>query len=62
MIDKERKVILDKLLEECKQMYIDKSWPVSEDEIVEHTGIRGSFEFGYLCGSLHQRNKITSLV
>lgn len=58
MIDEERKKVLDGLLDECKQMVLDKSWPVSEDELVEHPGIKGSFDFGYLCGSLQQRKKV----
>lgn len=58
MIDKERKELLDSILEESKKMVLDKSWPVLEDELVEHPGIRDSFEFGFLCGFLHNREQM----
>lgn len=53
MTDK-RKKMLDNILAEANRMVIEKTWPVTEDELVEHPGIGSSFEFGFLCGFLHR--------
>lgn len=57
-MQEERKKLLDSILEESKKMIIEKTWPVTEDELVEHSGISGSFEFGFLCDFLHCKKQI----
>lgn len=57
-MQEERKKLLDSILEESNKMVIEKTWPVTEDELVEHSGISGSFEFGFLCGFLHCKKQM----
>ena len=52
----ERKELLGKLISVSKQMTIDKSWPVSEFEVLEYYS--SSFEFGLSCGVLWQREQV----
>ena len=49
-MDEKRKKLLCDILAEADKMRIEKTWPVSEDELKEHSGIRDSYEFGFLCG------------
>ena len=51
-MDEKRKKLLCDILAEADKMRIEKTWPVSEDELEEHSGIRDSYEFGFLCGYL----------
>lgn len=53
----ERKKLLNSILEDAKKMTIEESWPVSEDETVER--VSSSFDFGFLCGFLHCKKKMT---
>ena len=41
------------LLEVSRQMIVDKTWPITEDEVVEF--ISSSFEFGFVCGALWKK-------
>jgi len=51
-MDEKRKKLLCDILAEADKMRIEKTWLVSEDELEEHSGIRDSYEFGFLCGYL----------
>lgn len=57
-MQEERKKLLDSILEESNKMVIEKTWPVTEDELVEHSGISSSFEFGFICGFLHCKKQM----
>ena len=51
-METERKKQFDGILNKMNQMIREKSFPVTEEDVVEHPGIIGSFEFGFLCGYL----------
>ena len=51
-----REETLGELLKACRQMLVDKSWPVTEEELVKYHN--SSFEFGFACGALWQREVI----
>ena len=57
-MDEKRKKLLCDILAEADKMRIEKTWLVSEDELEEHSGIRDSYEFGFLCGYLHCREQM----
>lgn len=48
----ERKELLGKPFSAARQMVFNKSWPASEDELVNSR--MGSFDFGFACGALWQ--------
>ena len=57
-MDDKRKELLDSILAKAKKMVIDETWPATEDELVEHSAIRGSFDFGFLCGYIHRNEEM----
>lgn len=57
-MDEKRKKLLCDILAEADKMRIEKTWLVSEDELEEHSGIRDSYEFGFLCGYLLCKEKM----
>lgn len=58
----DRKKIIDIILLEAKKMIAEKTWPVTEEELVEHLGFRGSFEFGFVCGYLCNQQRIETVL
>ena len=57
-MDEKRKKLLCDILAEADKMRIEKTWPVSEDELEEHSDIRDSYEFGFLCGYFHCKEQL----
>ena len=55
---KNRDKILEELLSASRQMFVDGSYPVTEDELVKYHS--SSFEFGFACGALWMRKQIAS--
>jgi hypothetical protein len=53
---KNRDKILEELLSASRQMFVDGSYPVTEDELVKYHS--SSFEFGFACGALWMRKTI----
>lgn len=43
------------LLEKSRQMSVDETYPITEGEVVEF--ISSSFEFGFVCGALSQKQQ-----
>lgn len=43
------------LLEKSRQMSVDETYPITEGEVVEF--ISSSFEFGFVCGALCQKQQ-----
>lgn len=43
------------LLEVSRQMRVDKTWPITEGEVIEF--ISSSSEFGFVCGALWQKQQ-----
>lgn len=57
-MEEQRKKLLYDILAEADKMRIEKTWLVSEDELEEHSDIRDSYEFGFLCGYLHCKEQM----
>lgn len=57
-MDDDRKKLLNSIIKEADKMVIDRSWPVTEEELVEHPAISNSYEFGFLCGFLHCKQQM----
>lgn len=55
MTDREK--LLEELLSASKQMALDESWPVTEDELVKYHS--SSFDFGFACGALWCKDHIS---
>ena len=43
------------LLEKSRQMSVDETYPITEGEVIEF--ISSSFEFGFVCGALWQKQQ-----
>jgi len=43
------------LLEKSRQMSVDETYPITEGEVIEF--ISSSFEFGFVCGALSQKQQ-----
>ena len=43
------------LLEKSRQMGVDQTYPITENEVIEF--ISSSFEFGFVCGALWQKQQ-----
>lgn len=61
-MDEERKRLLEGILEESKKMVVNRTWPITDDEVYECRAIRGSFEFGFLCGHLNCKENVVEKV
>ena len=57
-MDEKRKKLLDDILVEAEKTRLEERWLVTENELAEHSGIRDSFEFGFLCGYLRCKEKM----
>lgn len=52
----ERLKLLASLLKASHDMIINHDWPVTEEELIKYHD--NSFEFGFACGALWQRNHV----
>lgn len=53
-----RKKLIDKLLAKVYKMNVDRTWPITEDELINHPDLGNSFDFGFLCGYILRDREI----
>ena len=58
----EREKLIENIIAKANRMNIDRKWLITKDEIVNHPGIKCSFDIGFLNGYMLCKTEIMNMV